>query len=213
MGTRSVPHFQGSHCSEEIPQRLQGGPRGHSGCKCCCCSSPPHGTWSLPGGTCRPKRSQVALAAGVASQTLPGNILRADDGDSCCFQKKGLSPESLQECPMPEVLQATSTSSPNAWTHLPDTEPHGQKHRQIQTLRRAPHPLHPPLVSSPGPGDGPLLLPVQRQHLISHGVDLQAVAAPMTPGVLFGAGKEQVLGQGPSEAEGGLAFPQVPPLS
>lgn len=57
------------------------------------------------------------------------------------------------------------------------------------------------MASSPGPSDSPFLLPSWWQDLLSHRVDLQAVATPVAPRVLLGAAKEQVLGQSPSEAE------------
>lgn len=62
------------------------------------------------------------------------------------------------------------------------------------------------MVSSPGPSDSPLLLPTWWQHLLSHRVDLQAVAAPVAPTVLLGTAKEQVLGQSLSKAECSLPF-------
>lgn len=91
-----------------------------------------------------------------------------------------------------------------------DSEPGGQKYNQdTQSLNGAPGP---PWVFSPGPSDSPLLLPAWWQHLVSHRVDLQAVAASVAPTVLLGAAKEQVLGQSLSKAECSLALPGVPGL-
>lgn len=101
----------------------------------------------------------------------------------------------------PLAPQVQKSTHPQAHT---SSEPGGKKHtapRHTQSLKGVPS-----RVSLPGPSDSPLLLPAWWQHLLSHRMDLQAVAAPVTPAVLLGAAKEQVLGQSLSEAECSLVL-------
>lgn len=102
----------------------------------------------------------------------------------------------------------TTPCSPSAEEHTPTSTHKLRAQREKAHSTQATQSLKgvPPRVSLPGPSDSPLLLPAWWQHLLSHRMDLQAVAAPVTPAVLLGAAKEQVLGQSLSEAECSLVL-------
>lgn len=78
--TSLVPGLQYSHCPEGNPQRPQGDPRGDSGCRCWCCTVQSLSICSLPGSTCRLRKSQVAVSAGAPARAQ--NIIRVTDGEA-----------------------------------------------------------------------------------------------------------------------------------
>lgn len=80
MGMGAVPHFQCSRCSEGTPQRPQGDPRGHSGCRGCCCSAQIPDTLSQPRDTCRQEKSGVS-GYQAAFGSLPGSTFGDKDGE------------------------------------------------------------------------------------------------------------------------------------
>lgn len=209
VGMGSVPPLQCSHCSAGTPRRPQGGPTGHSGCRGCCCRARIPDTLSLPGGTCTEEQSGVSghwgclrgPAREASSGPKMGKLWLPQNDAHLLAVSKNARQHSRARSP----VSSSPPSLPSAGRTQTQSLEDRSTNRHTQSLKGAPTL---PWVSSPGPSDSPLLLPAWWQHLLSHRVDLQAVAAPVAPAVLLGAAKEQVLGQSLSKAESSLALPR-----